>query len=44
LLRATPPLRELPISEQVNEFITHCAYGFSVERTRRALRPLLEPV
>ena len=43
LLHATPPLPELPLSEQINECITHCAYGFSVERTRRSLRPLLNP-
>lgn len=43
LLRATPPLRELPLSEQVNECITHGIYGFCVERTRRVLRPLLAP-
>ena len=40
LAHATPPLKELPISEQVNECITHCIFGFTVERTRRILRPL----
>jgi uncharacterized membrane protein YagU involved in acid resistance len=44
LLHATPPLRELPLSEQLNEFVTHGLYGFSVERTRRAFRPLLDPL
>lgn len=44
LLHATPPLRELPLSEQINECITHCVYGFAVERTRRSLRPLLDPL
>jgi uncharacterized membrane protein YagU involved in acid resistance len=44
LLKATPPLRELPISEQANEFVTHALFGFCVERTRRSFRPLLDPL
>lgn len=40
LAHATPPLKELPASEQLNECITHCAFGFAVERTRRLVRPL----
>jgi uncharacterized membrane protein YagU involved in acid resistance len=43
LLHATPTLGKLPIAEQINESITHCIYGFSVEKTRRSLRPLFEP-
>lgn len=34
LLRATPPLRELPIGEQVNEFISHAIFGTTVEFVR----------
>lgn len=41
LVHATPPLAQLPASEQVNECLTHCAFGFTVEATRRAVRPLL---
>lgn len=44
LFHATPPLRELPLSEQINECITHGIYGFCVERTRRVVRPLLSPL
>lgn len=44
LARATPSLRALPMSEQTNECITHCAFGFCVERTRRSIRPLFEPL
>jgi putative membrane protein len=38
LLGATPPLAELPASEQVNEFITHAIFGGTVESVRAALR------
>ncbi len=34
LLRATPPLRELPIGEQINEAISHAIFGVTVERVR----------
>lgn len=34
LLRATPPLGELPIGEQVNECISHAIFGTTVERVR----------
>jgi len=44
LFKATPPPGKLPLSEQINELVTHCAYGFAVERTRRAIRPLLDPM
>ena len=44
ILHATPPVANIPASEHVNECVTHGAYGFGVERTRRALRPLLDPV
>ena len=38
LARATPPLEELPASEQINEFITHALYGATVEGVRGLLR------
>jgi putative membrane protein len=41
LLHATPSLADLPMSEQVNECVTHCIYGFTVETTRRTLRAFL---
>ena len=41
LTKATPSLGKLPRSEQLNECITHCAYGFTVERTRRIVRSVL---
>jgi putative membrane protein len=41
LTRATPSLRKLPLSEQLNECVTHCVYGVSVERTRRIVRSFL---
>lgn len=34
LLRATPPLPELPFAEQVNECISHAIFGVTVERVR----------
>ncbi len=34
LLRATPPLRELPIGEQANELISHAIFGTTVEYVR----------
>jgi uncharacterized membrane protein YagU involved in acid resistance len=41
LTHATPTLKKLPRSEQINECVTHCAYGLAVERTRRMVRSLL---
>jgi uncharacterized membrane protein YagU involved in acid resistance len=38
LARATPPLAELPVAEQLNEFVTHAIYGATVERVRALLR------
>jgi|GEM_PF-4533155 len=37
LLRATPPLRKLPIGEQVNELISHVIFGTTVEYVRGAV-------
>jgi putative membrane protein len=37
---ATPKLADLPVSEQVNEFVTHAIFGVTVEAVRGALRPL----
>ena len=38
LLGLTPPLDEVPASEQAIEFASHVAYGASVELTRRVVR------
>ncbi len=40
-LGATPELADLPVSEQVNEFVTHAIFGATVEAVRGALRPVL---
>ena len=40
LLRATPPLRELPILEQLNECVSHAVFGVTVERVRAAVAAL----
>ena len=37
LLRATPPLAELPVGEQVNECISHAIFGATVERVRASI-------
>lgn len=37
LLRATPPLGELPVGEQVNECISHAIFGLTVERVRASI-------
>ena len=37
----TPPLSQVPASEQINEFISHGIFGASVEAMRRIVRPLL---
>ena len=41
LLHLTPPLSQVPASEQINEFISHGIFGACVEATRRVVRPLL---
>ena len=41
LLHLTPPLSQVPASEQINEFVSHGLFGASVEATRRIVRPLL---
>ena len=38
LLGLTPPLDEVPASEQAIEFVSHAVYGASVELTRRVAR------
>lgn len=43
LLGLTPPLGEVPASEQVIEFVSHGVYGASVELTRRVVRARVLP-
>ena len=38
LLHLTPPLSQVPASEQINEFVSHGIFGASVEATRRFVR------
>ncbi len=42
LLKLTPPLSQVPASEQINEFISHGIFGVSVEATRRFVRKQLK--
>lgn len=37
-LELTPPLAELPISEQINEAVSHAIWGVAVELVRRPMR------
>lgn len=39
LLGGTPPLDEVPASEQINEFIAHAIYGLTVDGVRAVMRP-----
>lgn len=41
LLHLTPPLSQVPASEQINEFVSHGIFGASVEATRRFVRRLI---
>lgn len=38
LLGGTPPIEEVPASEQINEFVTHAIYGVTVDAVRGLLR------
>jgi putative membrane protein len=43
LLGLTPPLNQVPASEQITEFVSHGVYGASVELTRRIVRRRIFP-
>lgn len=40
-LRLTPALAQLPVSEQVNECVTHVFYGIATDTARQMVRPIL---
>ncbi len=40
-LHLTPPVAQLPASEQINESITHVFYGIGTDVTYRLVRPIL---
>jgi len=40
-LHLTPPVAQLPASEQINESVTHVFYGIGADVTYRLVRPIL---
>jgi putative membrane protein len=42
LLGGTPPLRDLPVAEQANEFVSHVVFGVTVEAVRASVIRLID--